>query len=209
MEVSRRITRLAYQESGATRKMIRKGLRLITHSWAIWGPRERFRESMNSGRCRAREVTVHPVHDEIGQHVPELLEHRPEYRNNENKGEQPDVEDFPGRVDHHLPDAGGSIGPGIDFPVREQPQQVQIDQHGTAIEDHGPGVAVEKMRQRRAQEGADVDHHIEKTPAHPGGLIRQGLDKGSLNGRLEDRGARGQQQTSGEERPKSHAGWPS
>ena len=35
---------------------MRKGLKLTTHSWAIWGPRERCRESMNSGRCRAKEI---------------------------------------------------------------------------------------------------------------------------------------------------------
>ena len=62
------------------------------------------------------------------------------------------------------------------------------------------------MRQRRAQKGADVDNHIEKTPAHPGGLGRQGLGKGAPNGRLEDRGARGQQQAAGEERPKGPLG---
>src|SRR5208282_2939772 len=147
-------------------------------------------------------VTVDPVHDEVGQHVPELLEYRPEYRNDENEGQEARVEDFPDRGRHYLPDPAGTGDPWINFLIREQPEQVQRDQHGAPIEDHGPGVAIEKMRQRRAQEGADVDHHIKKTPAYPGGLIREGPDKGSLNGRLEDRGSRGQQQAAGKERPK-------
>ncbi len=58
------------------------------------------------------------------------------------------------------------------------------------------------MGQGRAQEPAHVDHHVEKTPTHPGGLRRQRLDKGSLHGGLEDRGARGQHQASGQKRPK-------
>ncbi len=31
-------------------------MKLITHSWASCGPRDRSRESMNCGRCRASEA---------------------------------------------------------------------------------------------------------------------------------------------------------
>ena len=144
MEVSRRILRLTYQESGATQRMMRKGLKLITHSWAIWGPRDRSRDSMNCRQVPGQRGAVHPVHDEVGQHVPELHQHGPEDRGDEHEGEQPAVAEVPGRGDHHLPDPGGAVGPGIHFPVGEQPQQVQTHQGGAAVEDHGPGVAAQE-----------------------------------------------------------------
>ena len=192
MEVRRRISRLTYQESGATKRMIRKGLRLITHSWAIWGPRDRFRESMNCGRCRASEALSTQSTMKLGSMSQSCMSTAQKTEAIRMKTSSRGLTRCRAVVDHHLPDPGGAVGPGIHLPVGEQPQQVQTDQDGAAVKDHGPGVAVEEMGQRRPQKAADVDHHVEKTPAHPGGLLRQGPDKGALDGRLEDRGARGQ-----------------
>ena len=109
---------------------------------------------------------------------------------------------MPGGGDHHLPNPGGAVGPGIDPPVGEEPQQVQTNQGGAAVEHRGPGVAAQKVGQRRPQKAADVDQHVKEPPARPGGFGGQGFDKGPLDRGLEDRGARGQHQATGEEGPK-------
>ena len=145
---------------------------------------------------------VHPIDDEIGQQVPELHEHGPKDRGDEHEGQQPDVPQVPRRGGHYLPDPAGAVGSGVKFPIGGQPQEVQADQDGAAVKDRGPGVAVKEMGQRRSQEAADIDHQVEKAPAHPGGLLRQGLGKGPLDRRLEDGGARGQDQAAGQERAK-------
>ena len=69
--------------------------------------------------AESRQSPLKLVMDRAVHHcpIPELAfggrKYRPEYRNNHNKGEQPEVEDSPGRIRHHLEDPGGFSGPGL------------------------------------------------------------------------------------------------
>ena len=104
----------------------------------------------------------------------------------------------------HLGDGdhpGGLVAARFHLFIGEQHQVVERTNHGAAVEHGRPGDAIEEMGQRRAEKAADVDQHVERSPADGGVLIAQCPRQGALDARLENGHADGEDDAAEQERP--------